>query len=498
MKKPNILFIMCDQMRFDAIAYNGNKVIKTPNLDRLASQSVNFNNAFTPCPICVPARAAITTGCYPHKCTGNKDNLGEIKETFPLLGEELNKRGYETYAMGKLHYLPYKDKKEERTTYGIKHVELVESGRMLKEFDPTGQREGIEDYFDYLKTVGWGGYTRGSGMGNNDIFPVTSAIPEEHYVDTWVTDRSLYHMEKHLETKSEVPFFMWASFPKPHSAYDPPYPYNMMYDPREMPSPIGDIEAIRERGLYKLLLDYHKHDWEPLSPEAKKVIKAYYYGLISLQDKQIGRLLDFLEKKEILEDTIIIYTTDHGEMLGDFGLYFKKKFYNGSVKIPMMISYPKKFGKGMLYSEPVGLQDLLPTVMSLIGEPLEQKVDGQDLTTALTNNTPIREYYISQCDNHPWQQYMVAGKEWKYIYNEYGGIEELYNLKEDSNELHNLAGRNDEKTTSVKNRMRQYLINWCKENGDMDMLDGNDLRKESLPEKLELPDKFTGFGRRYY
>jgi arylsulfatase len=116
---PNILFIMGDQMRYDAIGANGNPKIHTPNLDELAQSSVRFCNAYTPNPICVPARASLTTGCYSHKCLGMKSNDGVIKAGFPLLGAEMQKRGYKTYCMGKLHYLPYMPTPEARVTHGL-------------------------------------------------------------------------------------------------------------------------------------------------------------------------------------------------------------------------------------------------------------------------------------------------------------------------------------------------------------------------------------------
>lgn len=497
MKKPNILFIMCDQMRFDAIGCNGNEIIKTPNLDRLAASGVNFKSAYTPNPICVPARASLTTGCYPHKCTGIKDNKGSIKEGFPLLGEELNKRGYDTYAMGKLHYLPYMGPGEKRTTYGLQTVELMESGRMLKEFDPKGEMKGIEDYHDYLHEVGWGGYYRGHGMGNNDIYPVPSVIPEEHYVDTWVTDRALHHMKKHIGEKPENPFFMWASFPKPHSAFDPPRPYDRMYDPREMPDPVGDIEMLKERGFDAKYMDHYKYMWNLLSNEAKKVIKAYYYALISFQDKQIGRLLDFLEENDLREDTIVVYTTDHGDMMGDFGLYFKQNFYNGSVHIPFMISYPARIQGGRASEELAGLQDLLPTLLSLSGEPLQQEVDGKDLTPVLLENKPVRDYYISQCNEGQKQQYMVADKEWKYIYHVLGGVEELFHETEDSHELKNLAESTETQIMDVKQKMREYLVTWCRENGDTGILENNELIQVEKP-PMEIPKVNNPFGRRFH
>ncbi|MCZ8513273.1 sulfatase-like hydrolase/transferase [Paenibacillus filicis] len=498
MNRPNILFIMCDQLRHDAIECNGNEFIKTPNLNRIAENGVNFSNMFTPNPICVPARASLTTGCYPHKCTGIKNNGGTIREGFPLLGEELNQRGYETYAVGKLHYEPYAPPGQQRNVHGLKHVELMESGRILSKYDPKGNLQGLEDYHDYLYTVGWGGYSRGNGLGNNDVYAAASVIPQEYYVDTWVVDRSLEYIQNHISQQSDRPFFMWTSFPKPHSAFDPPHPYDQMYDPRDMPEPIGSLDDLIERGLDLKVASHYKNMWDLLSPEAKKVIKAYYYGLITHQDKQVGRLLDFLEEKGLREDTVVIYTSDHGEMLGDFGLYFKQIFYNGSVRVPLLISYPRKLPKGKVCTELAGLQDLLPTILSFTGEVLNQEVDGIDLTSAMLKDEPLRDFYISQCNDHPYQQYMVVNKHWKYIYNQHGGVEELYDQVNDPYELHNLISSEKSFIQELKNTMRDYLIKWCLNNEDTMMMEHNDLVATTREASFNMPNRPMTFGRRYY
>lgn len=495
--KPNILLIMADQMRHDALGCNGNTIIQTPALDGLAADGVSFKNSYTPSPICVPARASLTTGCYPHKCTGTKNNSGAIREGFPLLGMELVKRGYSAYAMGKLHYLPYMPPGEKRTTYGLETVELAESGRILKKYDPEGKLRGLEDYHDYLYSVGWGGYERAHGLGNNDVFPAPSPVPREHYVDSWVADRALWHMERHLREEPGKPFFMWASFPKPHSAYDPPRPYDAMYDPREMPPPAGCLRLLEERGLDFLRGREKEYNWQTFSPEARQVIKAYYYGLVSHQDFQAGRLLDFLREKGIYDNTVVIYTADHGDMLGDFGIYFKSCFYGGSVRVPLIIKYPGVFEGGLRPAQPAGLQDILPTLMGLAGGPLEYDADGLDLAGVVRDGAS-REYYVSQCGDDPRQQYMAAGERFKYIYHQAGGMEELYDMEDDPYELNNLAGSDSPEAVSAARAMREYLVEWLVINGDTMMLDKNGLAKAERP-GISAPDEKPGpFGRRFY
>jgi len=490
-------------MRSDAMGCIGNPAVQTPNLDALAATGVNFANAYTPYPVCEPARASITTGFYPHKCLAfNPDSGGEeIIEDFPLLGAELNKLGYTTYAMGKLHYHPYTPPGEPKVTHGIKHVEFAESGRWANLYEGAA---GLEDYLDYLHTVGWGGYSRPLAIGNNDIFPAVSPLPQEHYVDNWVASRSIAHMRQHLENTPDKPFFMWASFPKPHSPYDPPRPYDSMYDPRDIPPPTGTIGDIQARGLDDVLKNHYKYHWDTVSDAAKQVILAHYYGLISFQDKQVGRMLEFLASAGIRDNTIVIFTSDHGDMMGDFGLYFKALMYRASVNVPFIVSYPKEWPVNVVSDELVGLQDILPTLLSFAGESdLQKNMDGLNLTPIVKGEMQGRDSYVAYfCnvenpDGH--QRTMIADKHYKFIYNACGGVEELYDMKNDVHELCNLADMPE--YAARLGEMRSQLHKWCIDNNHQQMLDGGKLKYIPRPDIANcIPQKTLNglFGRRKY
>ena len=472
MKKPNILLITCDQMRADAMGCCNHPVVKTPNLDALAASGVTFTNAFTPYPVCEPARASITTGYYPHKClTFNPASGGEeINKDTPVLGAELNKRGYSTYAMGKLHYHPYSPPGEPKVTHGIETVEFAESGRWANLYDGAA---GLEDYLDYLETVGWGGYSRAHAIGNNDIFPSVSPLPQEHYVDSWVASRAIAHMQQHVDDTPDKPFFMWASFPKPHSPYDPPRPYDAMYDPRDIPPPIGTIEDIRERELHEVRQKYFDYHWDTVSDAAKQVILAHYYGLISFQDKQVGRMLEFLESAGIRDNTVVIFTSDHGDMMGDFGLYFKTLMYRASVNVPFIVSYPKEWPTNAVSDELVGLQDIFPTILAFTGEPRQEKTpDSIDLTPLINGKAKGRKSYVayfSTKESTGATRAMITDKQYKYIYNACGSVEELYDMTNDPHELNNLAPLR--KHAKRLTKMRDQLLKWCLDNNHSQMLE---------------------------
>jgi len=468
--RPNILLITADQMRWDCLGCLGNSVIQTPNLDRLGARGVVFRNAFTPNPICVPARASIMTGNYSHKCTGVMANAGRIREGQPLLTEVLKSVGYRTYAEGKLHFVPYSEPAQPRLVHGFEHVDLWESGRILNSFDPEGKLTGVEDYYDYLKEVGWAGYTRAHGVGNNDVRPCPSPLPGEHYVDTWITDCSIRSIDRHVAKFPDRPFFMWMSSPKPHSPYDPPRPYDTMYDPREIPKPFGSADGLGERNpaLERIRMS---HAIDSLSAGAIQVIRSYYYGCISYLDAMIGRVVEHLEKKGLLDNTLILFASDHGDMLGDFGAFFKTTHQNGSVRVPFIVAGPG-VAEGEVSDALVGLQDILPTFATVAGADIGADVHGIDLHKHLADTTkPVRDVFYSQTMESPWQSAMVTDGRWKYIYSEANATEELYDQKDDPGEERNLVNASAQGARVAD--MRALLRECTEKFGDTKILDGD-------------------------
>ncbi len=452
--RPHILLITADQFRWDCLHCLGNEAIRTPNLDRIARDGVAFRNGFSPNPICVPARATIMTGNYPQVCTGIKTNGGRIRDGQPLLTEVLKAVGYRTYALGKLHFVPYSPPGKPRLVHGFEHVDLHESGRLIGQYDPQGKLSGLEDYADYLKTVGWGGYTRAHGIGNNDVRPAPSPLPAEHYVDHWIADCTLRQIDRHLADRPDQPFFMWMSSPKPHSPYDPPRPYDAMYDPRDMPLPAGSPELLgtRHPGIDRTRFT---HGLTSLSPQAWQVIRSHYYGSITFLDAMIGRVLDRLETKGILDRTIIVFTADHGDLLGDFGSAFKSNHLNGSVRVPFLAMGPG-IARGRVSEGLVGLQDILPTFAALAGADIGQQVQGHDLSAHLADpSVSVRGWYYATTGEPPTQSAMIANGQWKYIYNEANGSEELYDQVNDPLELQNLAGDDPDRLADLRQRLRR-------------------------------------------
>ncbi len=495
-RPPNILLITADQLRADALGCYGNQVCRTPNLDALAGGGVLFENAFTPNPICVPARAAITTGNYPHICTDSRgSNDARIHDDQIKLAEHFASGGYETYACGKLHYVPYAPPGEPRLLHGFQHCDLTESGRLIAEHDPSGKLRGLEDYVDYLADVGWAGYSRAHGVGNNDVRPCPSPLPPEHHVDHWVADRTIQRIREHRTHRAEQPFLIWCSFPKPHAPLDPPGEYANMYDPRDVPPPVGDESLLLDRNPY---IDQGRYlrAQASLSPAARRVIKAYYYGLITHQDAQIGRVLEALRETNLIDSTIIIYTCDHGDLMGDFGTYFKCNFLEGSVRVPFIVRGPS-VPSGQRREQLVGLHDILPTLGRMTGCKLPNEVQGLDISRVFTEpGAEVRDVIYSQCGDAPREAAMVCDGRWKYCYAQQGPTEELYDLQEDPHELVNLAVRANGE--SLCKPWRQRLIDEANRWGDTTLLDDNGLVTSPLDRSSFKDLPVIGMGWRWF
>ncbi len=492
--RPNILLITADQLRADTLGCYGNPVCRTPHLDALADSGVLLSSAYTPNPICVPARASITTGNYSHRATGTKNNSGLIGDDQPILARHFRRHGYRAYACGKLHYVPYAAPGEPRLTHGFETWDSAESGRMIAKYDSKGQAGGVEDYHDYLHSVGWGGYERAHGIGNNDVRPCRSPLPPEHHVESWVADRTIQRIREHLDRNADQPFLVWSSYPKPHSPYDPPAGFDDLYDPRDVPAPAGDPSMLAGRNPF-IESTRITHAQSTLSPEALRVIRSYYYGLTTFHDAQVGRVLKALEEMGIAENTIVVYTADHGDLMGDFGGFFKCNFLEGAAHIPMIVRLPGG-PTGARRNQLVGLQDVLPTLAAATGCALDQEVHGLNISPALTDDAQTRALFYSQCNDDPRQAAMVTDGRMKYCWAQWGATEELYDLREDPQELVNLAGE-----TSRADELagwRQRLGEMARSVGDEAVFSGQGLAESPLDRDQLRSQPIGGMGWRWY
>lgn len=478
-KRLNFVFFLVDQMRADCFGKAGHDLVKTPNLDKLCEEGIMFSNAFSPSPICVPARSQIMTGRWGHE-TGNRwgnsswcyrtntplaDNNGVILDPeVTTLPEILTLEGYMTAAIGKCHYYPRDN------MYGFLYRENGQS---------TGKYINNNDcYWKYLDEAGYDSLhmdSFGAPTGYHDkrpgeeevcrIVPYITQMPAEHQFTTWCGKRAI----KFLEDKTvDRPFFLQIGFHAPHDPYCVSKPYDQLYDWQdiELPEQPEDITQFPS-WLYNGE-KYGKIDPQnpELSEEEMKKNWAYYLANITFIDEQIGKVVNYLKKTNQYNNTFFIFTSDHGDHMGQHYSYGKSTMMEESIHIPLVIAGQpvKRRGKS---DQLVTLMDLYPTILNLIDLNLfEMPDDLRDAYTInLTNddildNDDNRKNVFGELGEGEDRQYMVRSKTHKYIYHPAQKEEEFFNLIEDPGELKNLAVLPEYKNDNMKEKLKQELFDW--------------------------------------
>lgn len=467
-KKPNILLITSDQQHFDTIGAV-NKEIKTPNLDRLVKMGTTFDRAYTVNPTCTPSRATLITGKYPSQ--HGAWTLGtKLPETEKTLGEILQKEGYRTALIGKAHFQPLKSTEEFPSLEAYPILQDLEYWENFKEdfygFEKaeltrnhTNEPHVGQHYALWLKEKGcenWKDYFL-APTGNMDSKKEHIwDIPEEYHYDTWIAERTNALMEEYKEKDEN--FFLWASFFDPHPPYLAPEPWASMYDPEKLTIPgvvegehkdspphiqktqkeNPDFSEYRETG-------YPIHGMSRTHLVEKEKLKkdiAIYYGMVSMMDHYIGKILDKLDELGLTEDTLVIFTTDHGHYYGHHGLTRKGPFmYEDLIKIPFLARWPKKIEENKVNSSMQSLVDVVPTILEVAGLEIPREMTGiSQLKVWTGEKEKVRDSVI--CENHheptTINQRTFIDERYKitvYMDKEYG---EIYDLKEDPKEIINL------------------------------------------------------------
>lgn len=410
--RPNVLFLMADQHRGDCLSADGHPVVRTPNLDRLASEGVRFRHAYSTTPTCTPARACLLTGMNPW----NHGMLGysRVAERYPVEMPRLMKAaGYFTMAVGKLHYTP------QRNYHGYDLALLDESGRA----------ESIDfrsDYRSWFHAQAPNLNPDATGVGWNDYKGKAYVLPERLHPTRWTADVAVSFLES---WQRPGPFFLKVSFARPHSPYDPPQRWMDAYQDAAIPAPAVGGWAARNESRNTDRDDLWRGR---LAPHEVRTARQAYYGSVSFVDEQIGRIVSALEKRGWLENTLILYTSDHGDMTGDHHLWRKSYAYEPSARIPMIVRGPRA-GGGRTLDAPVELRDILPSFLDAAGTEIPARVDGRSLLDAVQGR-PWREYIdlehdICYAPENNWNA-LTDGRT-KYIFHAFDGREQLFDLTSD-------------------------------------------------------------------
>lgn len=446
---PNVLFVMTDQQRFDTIAAMGNHLIHTPNLDRLVHRGVACTRAYSPCPVCIPARYVIRTGCEPARtaCFCNdafspeSDQADDMEERCgPFLARRMTQLGYRTFGIGKFHsrhpYLGYD------TYLWAEELWATPQGQAADSYVAFLRREHPQ--FDFIEQP----HGERSEMY---YMPQCGPLPAELTYETWAANQAV----DQIAVTDDRPYFGFVSMIGPHPPCAPPIPYNRLYDPDRMPEPVlGDLSE--DHADARLPFVNHAMWAEEISPMQARAIKARYYGEITFIDACIGRILDAVETSDDADNTLIAFFSDHGDHLGDHHAWQKESFFESSCHIPMLVSWPAKLLPSARYDGLVGLTDLFALATGAAGRC--ETRDGIDLLAAITGVKPGRDALFGAygIPGTPEFKMMVLHEQWKYIFLSNGGREQLFDLAADSNELVNRAADLPDICRDLRNRATDF------------------------------------------
>ncbi|MCH6255002.1 sulfatase-like hydrolase/transferase [Puniceicoccaceae bacterium K14] len=343
-KRPNVLVFLTDQQRADTIGGLGNGSIRTPVLDRLVDEGVAFTRAYTPSPVCVPARCSMATGLYPAQ-TGCWDNFAMPDRATSYM-EALSSAGYQTHGVGKMHFTP-----NFRRSWGFETRDISEE-------------EEHGDYQAFLKDQGYGHVLAPHGLrGDYYYMPQPSQLPAELHETSWVADRSISFLEERDRTR---PFLLNCHFIKPHPPFENPMPWSFLYRMEEMDKPYLPDDFREYQSRVNILQNRYKYKDRAVGDDLLwRSMKAAYFGAISFVDYQIGRVLKSLGPE--IDNTIVIFSSDHGEMMGDYGCVGKRCMLEAATRIPLLVRFPGSERAGLKVDTAASLIDISKTCFDLAG-----------------------------------------------------------------------------------------------------------------------------------
>jgi arylsulfatase A-like enzyme len=431
--KWNLLIITNDQHRADCLGCYGNPVVKTPNTDRLASQGVRFDNHFVQAPQCVPSRVSLHTGRYPHthRVPTNSYLLPESEQT---LAKTLNAQGYRTACVGEMPFAP------RAYTGGFQQVlaSNPEYDRFLAshnlKFPPAG------------------------GPFQAQAVPWTDDLDETAFF--------AQHARDFVKANRSNPFFLHVNFRRPHHPFNPPAPYDRMYVGAKFPpSHVRPGEMANKPPQQKAAIESSVgFDLRTMTTADLDRVKAYYYGMITENDKHIGTILDELKAQGLDDRTVVVFNADHGEMLGDHGLLFKGSYmYDAVVRTPLIVRAPGKVQAGSVRSDLVEEVDVMPTLLELLGVAAPSGVQGQSLLGGKRKSAVFAEFPTIK---------MARTREWKLVHYPRAKYGELYHLSEDPHELYNLW--DDPKHAGARAEMEGVLADWLIATADPNLAPARD------------------------
>jgi len=444
MAPPNILLLMADQLAAQTLPVYGHRVVKTPHLDRLAEGAVVFDSAYCNFPICAPSRASMLSGRLPH-AIGAWDNAAEFPAAIPTLAHYLRHAGYRTILCGKMHFI------------GPDQLHGYEE-RLTTDIYPA----------DFAWTPDWtrGPEHRPTGVSMRPVVEAGSCVRSLQIdYDDEVEHKAVQRLYDLARAPEHSPFFLTVSYTHPHPPFVAPQRHWNLYRDEDIDAPrVAAIpyEQLDEHSRW--LHVAHAQNLYTVTDAHVRQARHAYYGMVSYVDEKIGRVLEALRDTGLADDTMVVFAGDHGEMLGERGMWFKQCFFEWSVRVPLMISMPRRFAAGRVAAH-VSLVDLLPTLLDVaaprkVFEPVDA-VDGRSLVPLMNgfedgSDRVVISEYSSEGVCAPSR--MVRAGRWKYIFT-HGLPPLLFDLQLDPDELENLAGRTEIAATEARLHAR-LLQGW--------------------------------------
>lgn len=443
--KPNIILITTDEMRGDCLGIAGHPDVKTPYLDTLAAQGIYFPNAYSACPSCIAARAALHTGLAP-KHNGRIGYADGVRWDYPhTLAGELTAAGYQSRCVGKMHVHPL------RNNLGFEEVELHDGYLHYYRRSSVPRAENqyfADDYLYWLKEEkGISADVTDTGLECNSWMARPWCYEEQYHPTNWATARAIDFLRKRDRDR---PFFLNLSYVRPHAPYDAPKAYFDLYKNKSLRLPAmgdwADLQALENNAWV------YNNQTGPKDPELIRQQQIGYYACITHVDGQIGRFLQALHDQDALENTVILFTSDHGELLSDHALVRKSRGYQGSVQIPMLLWGAGREGVCTQLTE---LRDIMPTFRSLAGCREEIPTDGISLLDEAALSR--REYLHGEHSHGALSSHFIITEGDKYIWYSQTGTERYFDLQNDPRELHDAATQQPERVTYLRGLLIEEL-----------------------------------------
>lgn len=436
--KPNVMLIMADQWSGARLGCYGHPVVQTPTLDQIAANGVRFTKAYSECPICIPARRTLMTGSTTRTHGDRVFKKSEPMPNLPTLAECFRNEGYQAFCVGKLHVFP------ERNRIGFDDVILSEEGR---------PHLAVDDYSIFLADQGAVGRAFMHGLPNNNYAHRAWHLQEHLHNTNWAASEMCRTIKRRDPTR---PAFWTLSFEAPHPPLTPLQTYVDFYRQLDIEPTLRSEWSDALDGL-PYALKVLRHYYPTLDKQQLDETKRAYYALCTHVDHQIRTVIGTLREEKVLDNTIMLFCTDHGEMLGDFGLFAKRTFYEGSARIPLIImGLPDdtRITPGSVDRRLVGLQDVMPTLLDLAGIEIPKSCDG----TSVLNDKPREELYGEVLENQSASR-MLRSDRYKLIWYPAGNRKHLFDLDNDPFELEDLS--NDQSKKSILQDLECELAKFC-------------------------------------